>query len=415
MKLRLSSLFFSLALLTLGSLSASAQTSAKKVKCVPVVPKNGDVLIAGGVNNVFNSTFRANTPIAEGEFFDPSTGKFSSACNMTVAREEVVPLNFGSGILMMGGENANSKGVFSHLVSTDLYSPSTGKFSNGPHPKAAIEDTVAIPLADGRQLVPNGAGSKNGNDFPLKTLMLYVPTQKKFLPLKATMSIARDDIRGAQIGGCGCPMDGMVLLVGGFDGTSALKLVELFDPKTLTVTKTGALNTARDEPTVTALKNGTVLVAGGFDDLNNGNTFNTAELYSPVTGTFVPIASTMSSPRGSHTATLLNDGTVLLAGGENGTNGNFFPVATADIYNSTTNTFTATTQSMVASREQHTATLIAGSGTNLDGQVLITGGYSTASFNVVNSAEVFNPNGQTFTATGNMLSTHAEHGAALIP
>jgi hypothetical protein len=73
------------------------------------------------------------------------------------------------------------------------------------------------------------------------------------------------------------------------------------------------------------IEHGTVLVAGGTD---GSSTQATAELCDPTAGTFSPTGGMVSS-RQAHTATLLNDGTVLLTGGINGT---VPALATAELY-----------------------------------------------------------------------------------
>ena len=80
--------------------------------------------------------------------------------------------------------------------------------------------------------------------------------------------------------------NGMVLIAGGQGSAGALLSAELYNPATGTFTPTGSLNTARVYHTATLLNNGTVLIAGGYD--NNGNTSASAELYNPATGTFTP-------------------------------------------------------------------------------------------------------------------------------
>ena len=87
---------------------------------------------------------------------------------------------------------------------------------------------------------------------------------------------------------------------------------ELYDPASGTWTATGSLNTARDFHTATLLQNGMVLVAGGFD--SNGNDSASAELYDPASGTWTATGS-LNTARDSHTATLLQNGMVLVAGG----------------------------------------------------------------------------------------------------
>src|SRR5208283_4763862 len=100
--------------------------------------------------------------------------------------------------------------------------------------------------------------------------------------------------------------------------------------------------------TATLLNNGMVLFAGGISSPD------TAELYNPATGTFTPTGN-MQTPRLYHTATLLSNGMVLMAGGEN-SNGNYLsPIANAELYNPATGTFTST-GSLNTVRASHTAT-----------------------------------------------------------
>ena len=118
---------------------------------------------------------------------------------------------------------------------------------------------------------------------------------------------------------------------------------------------TGDLTTARAEHTATLLPDGKVLVAGG-DDLGS------AELYDPATGMWTATGS-MATARVFHTATLLSDGRVLVAGGY-GENGY---LASAELYDPATGVWTAT-GSMATTRQWHTATLLP------NGQVLVAGG-----------------------------------------
>src|SRR5207249_4277027 len=78
-------------------------------------------------------------------------------------------------------------------------------------------------------------------------------------------------------------------------------------PTPFTFDTTGSLATARDNHTATLLSNGKVLVAGGF----NGGSLASAELYDPATGTWTATGS-LSAARKSHTATLLPNGKVLV-------------------------------------------------------------------------------------------------------
>ena len=154
--------------------------------------------------------------------------------------------------------------------------------------------------------------------------------------------------------------NGKVLVAGGFDNTA-----ELYDPVAKTFSNTGGLSTARQFASANLLPNGQVLVAGGLAGGTTG--IGTAELYDPAAQTF-SLTGNLNTARGAHTGTLLTDGTVLIAGGFNV---NVTPsdiLASAEIYNPSTSTFT-NTGSLTANRWQHTATLLN------DGSVLIAGGF----------------------------------------
>ena len=111
--------------------------------------------------------------------------------------------------------------------------------------------------------------------------------------------------------------DGRVLFAGGCD-TKA----EVYDPATGTFSPTGSLAQVRASATATRLHDGRVLFAGGYNCAAAGQDgmWASAELYDPTTGTFSPTGS-MAAPRSQHTATLLADGRVLIAGGLSGPSG----------------------------------------------------------------------------------------------
>jgi hypothetical protein len=131
-----------------------------------------------------------------------------------------------------------------------------------------------------------------------------------------------------------------------------------------TFTATGSMSTPRASHTATLLSNGTVLVAGGLSTGFPGQVMASAELYDPATGTFTPTGN-MTTTRGQHTATLLADGRVLIAGGRTGTNGTQ-DIASAELYDPSTGAFTPAGV-MMNLRGLHWATLLA------DGRVLMTG------------------------------------------
>ena len=105
-----------------------------------------------------------------------------------------------------------------------------------------------------------------------------------------------------------------------------------------------------------------MLITGG--ETSPGNALNTAELYNPTTGMFSLTNGTLNNARYAHTATLLNDGTVLITGGY----GSGGYLASAELYGPVAQSFTLT-GSLNTARDQHTSTV-------LNGTVLIVGGYN---------------------------------------
>lgn len=181
-----------------------------------------------------------------------------------------------------------------------------------------------------------------------------------------------------------------------------------------TWTATGNMIEARMDFTATRLPDGKVLVVGGDRGLNAvPRAMVTAELYDPASGTWTATGSLLTG-RYRHSATLLPNGTVLVAGGNVGSSaelGNGCCLASAELYDPSTGTWTAT-GSMVDARVAHTATLL------LDGTVLVAGGDSAHLDGTSPGAELYDPISRSWTATGAMIdsgSARFAHTATLLP
>jgi hypothetical protein len=183
---------------------------------------------------------------------------------------------------------------------------------------------------------------------------------------------------------------------------------ELYNPATGKWTATGSPAAPATGYTTTLLPNGQVLLAGGDQDGTAATATSSAELYNPATGTWTPTGS-MNVARAGHTATLLPTGQVLVAGGE-GTCVSFScPVlASAELYNPATGAWTPT-GSMNVARTGHTATLLA------TGQVLVAGGESGSTANAGSTAELYNPATGAWAATGSLSVPRFGALAGLLP
>ena len=209
--------------------------------------------------------------------------------------------------------------------------------------------------------------------------------------------------------------DGRVLVVAADSGGASpqslgfLGTCELYDPATGTWSKTGTLNTPRDGFTATLLQNGEVLVAGGVDKADDS--LDSAEIYDPTKGTWRYTGS-YGGARFDHSATRLADGKVLIVGGYSD---DFFLTAIggATVYDPVTETWTSA-QGLYTPRAGSTATLLA------DGKVLVAGGsgqlYDTGAFvdHVVYAlADIFDPIAH-WSATAPMNAGRINHAATLL-
>ena len=254
---------------------------------------------------------------------------------------------------------------------------------------------TATLLADGRVLV---AGGNDDDGSPMASAEVYDPATGRFSPT-GPMAEARAGQTATLLG------DGNVLIAGGdstFHDSVTLATAELYNPGSGRFTSTGSMAETREGQTATLLDDGNVLIAGGVAwNGDNRDALPTAELYSPKTGGFASTGS-MAGECPAGVAARLRDGRVLLVGCGSDEEAS----DEAELYSPATCTFSLTGP-MLVPRNSPTVTLLT------DGRVLVTGGYqSTGS---VASAEIYDPKSGTFAATGTMTQTRAGHTATLLP
>lgn len=191
--------------------------------------------------------------------------------------------------------------------------------------------------------------------------------------------------------------NGQVLVAGGGSGSSQ---AALYNPATGAWTGAGSMNSGRQDHTATLLNDNRVLVTGGDVSIcefgSNCPPFDDAELYDSATGAWT-VAGAMNIARNYNTATLLNDGRVLVAGG-NVKGNQSTPMADAELYDPATDTW-STTASMTTARREHYAVLLP------DGRVLVAGGRPDCC-STLTSAEIYDPATGAWTPTASMAHTH---------
>jgi galactose oxidase-like protein len=304
------------------------------------------------------------------------------------ARHTATPLTDGR-ILIAGGFGSG----LASLASAELYDPKSGTFSPTGSMATARDHPTAILLSDGRVLVTGGTPAPG-----LAAAELYDPTSGTFSPT-GSMATPRDHPTATLLA------DGRVLVTGGQDETppgdpTGLASAELYDPTTGIFSPTGSMATARVLQTATSLADGRVLVTGGVETLTaTGGFLASGELYDPKTGTFTATGPMVNAHVG-YTVTLLSDGRVLITGGQEdptAESASAEMLVSAELYDPTTGTFSPTGQ-MTVGRASQTATPLA------EGRVLVTGGVEAMTGSgpgpALASAELYDPKTGTFSATG---------------
>lgn len=217
--------------------------------------------------------------------------------------------------------------------------------------------------------------------------------------------------------------DGRVLVVGGEDADrNMIASVELWDPATSAFTPGPALPQPRGGHTATLLADGRVLVVGGgranpIGAPSGQDVRRDALIFDPGSARWLPAGET-ATPRHFHTATLLDDGSVLVVGGggDSFTLGPIYggpeqapyahAVATAERFDPETGAWSAV-GSLAAPRFLHRATRLA------DGRVILTGGGTDVDQQSYATTEIYDPNSRTFSAGPTFLGADRFHHGAV--
>lgn len=338
---------------------------------------DGRVLVVGGLtpNPDESAQLLSRDAYVSAELFDPATGRWSTTGSLAVMRQYHTATLLSDGrVLVVGGyhlpRGASSGGPQEFIAAAEIYDPGTGRWTPTGSLALGRMGHSATLLKDGRVLVAGGVVVQASKDNPGRL--------------------------------------------------AATDTAEVYDPATGRWTPAGKMPAGRWEHAATLLDDGTVLVTGGRDATGgharsaDGKTvvgvpaLQDAVIFDPRAGTWTTVPHLMGSRRTAHTATLLADGTVLIAGGaaDADHSGGGEPVAGAELYVPTTKTFIAT-QPMLRGRIAPTATRLP------DGRVLLVGGYAarryvsqggTGAVETVASAEIYLPDTGGWVFAGGMVA-----------
>ena len=277
----------------------------------------------------------------------------------------------------------------------ELYNPATGSFQTaGNLLFSGGHSTRATLLNDGRVLIEGGDANSLGAE-------LFDPASGKFTATGSLLQPHAYEQTATLL------HDGRVLIVGGLanqgQAADTNAGAELYDPKTGMFTRAGAMSVNRRAHTATLLPDGRVLIAGGevgvFNSPTQQRSLDSAEIYDPASGLFSP-TSPMVFARSRFFAVLLSNGKVLLGGGA-GTSAELFDPLTARF------DFTG---SMNQARGQDTGSALLSSG-----QVLIAGGNGPGPNGPLTSAELYSPATHSFSPTSGMSIGRVAFATVVLP
>jgi hypothetical protein len=361
------------ALATLPSWTPTGNLNTARSGHTATLLPNGKVLVVGGIGTYPQGA------LDTAELYDPTTATWSFTGHMNAAKSGHTATLLPDGrVLVVGEASSTTDGA-------ELYDPSTGTWSLTSNSAGDWRDHTATLLRTGKVLVAGGWVQ----DFIYRSAAVYDPAAGSW-SRTGSLITGREASHQATL-----LQDGRVLVTGGTrdpDFAFGLPYAELYDPGAGTWSSAPDLHVPRLGHSATLLPNGKVLVAGG-DSLQSypndpyrigtpSPPNNSAELFDPATGNWSSTGS-LNAGRSGHTATLLPNGEILVVGGYSYTpSGDWWAgiIKSAERYDASAALWRNTSDLSVA-RIGHTATLLP------NGQVLVAGGINAGG--ALSSAELY--------------------------
>jgi len=283
--------------------------------------------------------------------------------------------------------------------------PAVGQWSPVPDLVSIRGTTTAVVLKDGKALA---AGGGVGQQAVVAT-EIFDPAAGVWTPT-GPLNQARRGHQAVLL------PDGRVLVAGGIAESELLASAEIYDPATRKWTMTAPMSVPRLGASLTVLANGNVLATGGTSSgtasgAGGGQTIGptgTAEIYNVAAGKWTTASGSMSAPRFEHTATLLDDGRVLIAGGQGPpVSGASAALASTEIYDVAVDSFRKSND-MADARFNHTAVKLP------DRSILVVGGAGGPNGDIsLSTAEVFSPGNGGWSSAGSLASSRSGHTATV--
>jgi YVTN family beta-propeller protein len=348
---------------------------------------DGRVLVAGGLGAEGTNT--------SAELFDPKTRGWTLTGNLNGAHgfHTATLLNDGR-VLVAGGIGAGALPT----TSAELFDPKTETWTPTGSLNQGRTIHTATLLPDGRVLVVGGFGTP-GTDSSAELFDPETGGWTLTTPLLPNEGRAHHTATLLN--------DGRVLVAGGEIGLPGNAILRgsawIFDPEAGSWTPTGDLKVPRSRQTATLLHDGRVLVAGGSGD-STGAAIASAEIFDPAKGSWT-LTDPLHDARILYTATLLNDGRVLAVGGLTGTGADDPMLASTELFDPKTEMWNSV-RKLNEARANHTATLLN------RGQVLVAGGKAAALSPLpeIGSAEIATVKAQFFAyVTNEHTDVNIEH------
>jgi hypothetical protein len=376
-----------ISILMLSATIAGAQTFAptgsmedQRAGHTETLLPDGEVLIAGGdLSGPFGGT---------AELYDPATGTFSPTGSMNFARyNHTATLLMNGKVLVQGGTITCAP-----PPPAELYDPATGLFTEtgGSNLKCDRSFATATPLTDGNVPVVGGDTQDGPSDeaelydpstgtFTAAGSLTMINSTTYYSPYNHTAT---------RLGNGEVLIAGGDNFFDGPEDSNTYSVAELYNPATGTFSAPIQMVASRAAHTATLLSNGKVLMTGGYFEgccglgYDQQSVQGSSELFDPVTGIFSG-SGNLNNARFFHTATTLPNGQILIAGGSDVSDvtESGGPIASAELYDPATGAFTLT-GSMEIARYEHIAALLN------NGSVMVAGGYD-ASGNPLASAELY--------------------------